>query len=415
MNYFTRVMTIAVMVTLAVLVSGDFSSVSAVGPAATGVVAKADTAEIVALNPAGMTRLKKPSWYGNPMVMYTKNTTEVTVQGVPGKREIDDDSFLFLPGLYYVRPINDKWTVGIGPNAGTGFGTTYGDEWVGRYLLDEWSLFFAGIAPSAAYRVNDKLSIGGSVSVNYSNFTLNKAVFNGLNEPDGEFEIEADGWAVGVILGVLYEFTDNTRAGLSYRSELEASNEGDPDFSDLSPARRNILEQAGILNQEISVDTNQPQALLAGFFHDFDNGWTMTVDAAWIDFSEWNIDNVTIGNTVIAKDGTEYQDIWACSVGATYDWKPKWNLRGGLAYVSSGLEDEDRTLFTRYDDMWGVGFGVKHTFGGQRSLAVDITYFQFGDGEVVIENAQLGNNVIGDITGEYDEHYGILFSISITR
>jgi long-chain fatty acid transport protein len=313
-----------------------------------------------------------------------------------------------------VSPINDRWSVGIGPNAGSGFGTTYGNNWVGRYLLDEWSSLFAGIVPSAAYRVNDKLSIGGSLSLNYSRFTLNKAVFNGLNQQDGEFELEADGWAFGFVIGVLYEFTDNTRIGMTYRSKLEASNEGTPDFSNLSQARINILNQAGIMNQEISVDTNQPQALLAGLFHDFENGWSMTIDTLLLDFSEWNIDNVTIGNTVITKDSTDYQDIWACSVGADYKWKPKWNLRGGLLYASSGLEDEDRTMFSRYDAMWGIGFGVKHSFSKQRSVAFDITYIQFGDGEVVIENAPL-NNAVGDITGEYDEHYGIMFSIPITH
>jgi long-chain fatty acid transport protein len=262
--------------------------------------------------------------------------------------------------------------------------------------------------------VNDKLSLGGSLSISYSRFSLNKAVFNGLDEADGEFELVADGWAMGFIFGLLYEFTDNTRIGLSYRSELEATNEGEPELSNLSQARTNLLNQAGVLNREISVDTNQPQALLAGLFHDFGNDWTMTVDALWLDFSEWNIDNITIGDTVIAKDGTDYKDIWACSVGAEYAWKPKWTLRGGLAYISSALEDEDRTMFSRYDAMWGVGFGVKRLFSGQRSLAVDITGFQFGDGEVHIENPLLGS-VIGDLSSEYSEHFGIMLSIAITR
>jgi long-chain fatty acid transport protein len=398
-------------------VSLHFSPAMAVGPAASGIAAKADTAETVSLNPAGMTRLDKASWYGNPMVMYTKNTTKISVDGTPEGREIEDDSVAFLPGMYYVRPINDQWSVGIGPNAGSGFGTSYGDQWVGRYILDEWSMFFGGILPSVAYRVNDHLSLGGSLSVNYSSFTMKKSVFNGLGKPDGEFELEADGWAMGFNVGGLYEFTPQTRVGWVYRSALEATNEGEPDFSNLSAERRDLLEQAGALNRNISVDTNQPQAILAGFFHDFNTGWTMTLDLAWIDFSEWNVDNVTIGDTTITKDATDYKDMWAFSMGADYAWRPNWSLRGGFLYVTSALEDEDRTLFTRYDAILAAGFGAKYLFDKQSwlsSLAVDLTYFDFGKGEVDIENASLGNRT-GDVSAEYDEHYGIMLGISITR
>ena len=410
MKYTKIVLLIFFVLVLTGLLDGVSSSVMAAGPAFTGITAKADTAETVYLNPAGMTRLKRPSFYGNPMILYTENSTEITVEGVEGKQKIDDDSFYFLPGLYYSRPLSDRWYVGIGPNAASGFGTSYGDNWPGRYILDEWSMYFIGIVPSVAYRVNNKLSLGASVSVNYSGYNLEKAVFNGPGAPDGDFELEADGWAVGGVVGLLYEFTPQTRFGIVYRSELEASNEGDPDFSGLTPARRTLLDQAGILDQEISVDTNQPQSLLAGIFHDFGNGWAITMDVMWLDFSNWNIDNVTIGDTEITKDGTDYQDIWAGSLGVTYAWKPDWTLRGGFLYLSSGVEDEDRTLFTRLDAMWAIGVGVGHQFNERRSLAVDITYFQFGDGEFKINDAPL----VGDIEGEYDKNYGLGLSISVT-
>lgn len=131
-------------------------------------------------------------------------------------------------------------------------------------------------------------------------------VGTGTGAPDGEFELETDGWAVGGVVGLLYEFTPQTRFGIAYRSEIEATNEGVPDFSGLTPARRALLDQVGILNQEISVDTSQPQSLIASIFHDFGNGWSMTLDAMWLDFSNWSIDNVTIGDTEITPDSTDY-------------------------------------------------------------------------------------------------------------
>ncbi len=381
---------------------------SAAGPAFTGIAAKADTAETVYLNPAGMSRMKEPAWYGNPQIMYMDSVTEFTVQGQKGKNKIEDDGFIFLPGLYYVRPLNDKWSFGIGPNAASGMGTTYNDTWVGRYIIKEWSQVAVGVVPSVAYRVNDRLSLGFSLSINYSLFTLEKAVFNGIGQPDGSFKLEADGIGVGGNLGLLYEVNPRTRFGMVYRSEVMAENEGTPELTGLSDARKNLLENAGVLDQKISMDTNMPQSMMVGVFHDFNNGWTMSTDVLWVDFSEYDIDNITIGDTSINKNNTtNYQDIWVSSLGADYALRPDWSIRGGILYASAGLKDEDRTLLSRFDAMWAVGGGVEHTFRSGRKTAVDLTYFQFGDGEFTVDKT-----LVGTISGKYETDYGILLGVA---
>jgi long-chain fatty acid transport protein len=392
---------------IAVILAGVSSPALAAGPAFTGLAAKADTAETVYLNPAGMSLIKKPSWYGNPQVMYTESNTEFTTGG--GKQTIEDDGFIFLPGLYYVRPLNDKWAVGIGPNAATGLGTTYNETWPGRFLIKEWSQVMIGVVPSVSYRVDENLSIGFSLSLNYALFTLEKAVLDpGVGE--GNFKLEADGIGVGGNVGLLYEVSPQTRFGIVYRSEVVAENEGTPELTGLSAATLNPLVAAGALSQDISMDTNTPQSVLVGVFHDFDNGWTMSADVLWVDFSAYEIDDITIGTTSITKNNTtNYQDIWAGSLGATYALQQDWSLRGGALYISSGLEDADRTLLSRFDAMWAIGGGVEHAFRSGRMVSVDLTYFQFGDGEFTVANIPA---VGGTISGEYETHYGVSLSVA---
>ncbi len=396
------------------LIVGLLSSVSfpifAADPAFTGLAAKADTAETVFLNPAGMTRFKEPAWYVNLQVIYTDSVTEFTVGGQSVENTIEDDGFIFLPGLYYVRPLNDKWAIGIGPNAVTGFGGTYNDTWAGRYLVEEWSLVFIGVVPSVAYRVNDKLSVGVSLSLNYSKYTLEKSVFNGVGQSDGDFELEADGIGIGGNVGLLYEVNPQTRIGVVYRSEVKSDDEGKPEFSNLSAARQSLLDNAGVLNQDISMDANKPQSVMVGVFHDFDNGWTVSSDVLWLDFSNYNIDNITIGDTSISKEGSKYKDMYGASLGATYALRSDWTLQGGVMYLSSGMDDEDRNIFARYDAMWAIGAGVEHQLKSKRKVDVDITYFQFGDGEFTNLNVP----VAGTISGEYDTHYGVALSIGVS-
>lgn len=380
----------------------------ATGPGFSGITALADSAETVATNPAGMMRLKKPSIYGNPLIFYSDSETEVTAKATGRKQTISNDSFMAMPGLYYAHPIGDRWAVGIGPNAATGLGATYNDDWAGRYLLKEWSLVFAGIAPAAAFRISDKLSVGAAVPIMYSRYTLEKAVFNlDREDGDGDFELDADGWGVGFNLGILYELSPHTRFGLAYRSKVSVTEEGKPDFSDLSEERAQLLEQFGLLNQEISVDTSTPQVVTAGLFHEFGSGWSVTLDLAWVDFSEWGLENVELGDTEINTKESDYKDIWAGSIGLNYRLTPDWGVRSGAFYLSSALDDEDRTAFSRFDEMWGLGLGVEHWLKKTRSLTFDLTYIQFGDGEFAVEGIPL----VGDIEGEYTTNYALVFGI----
>ena len=378
------------------------------GPAFSGISANADSAETVVNNPAGMTRLKQPSVYGNPLIFYTRSEDDVTVKSTGQKRTSGDESIFALPGLYYATPLGERWAVGIGPNGATGLGATFEDDWAGRYLLQKWSLAFAGIAPSVAYRVNNKLSVGASVPIMYSQFNLEKAVFNpDAPDSDGSFELKADGWGVGVSVGILYELTEQTRFGLTYRSKVSVTNKGKPELSDLTAERSELLNKFGVLNQEISMDTSTPQTVNAGMFHEFGNGWSFSLDVAWINFSDWGLEEVTIGDSTINTKPGIYNDIWATTLGVNYALTPEWMIRSGVFYVSSGQDEENRTASMRLDQMWGVGLGFEYAYRKDRSVSFDITYIQFGEGRYTVQDAP----VVGDIEGKSSTNYGLVFGI----
>lgn len=380
---------------------------SGAGPAFTGVAATADTAETAASNPAGMARLEKPSFYGSPMVIFTASETEFDSQNL-GSGSVESNSVIFVPGFYYVRPLNDKWAIGIGPGGASGLGASYGDDWAGRYLLDEWSLVFAGIAPSVSYRVNEKLSLGASVPLTYSKFSLSKSVFNGPSENDGRMEFDADGFGVGVSIGVLYEFDEFNRVGLTYNSPVTIKQEGRPEFSGLTPAREAVLDAAGVLDQEVTMDSTRPQFVVAGYFHDFGNGWSATVDGIWLDYSEMGVSDIVLGTNTLSLQGSSYQDVWGCSLGAQWRYDAAWTYKVGAGYLSAPLKEEDRTVFSRAGETFVAGAGVEYTTRTGRVYGLDVSYLQFSDGRFSVKNAPGA----GDISGEYSTNYGIAVGFS---
>ena len=395
---------LALFLVLFALTPSAFST----GPAFSGITANADSAETTVNNPAGMTRLKEGSFYGNPMVIYTKSETEINEGSTGRKSSSTDDSWIAMPGFFYATPVGDRWAVGVGPYAAMGIGSSYADNWPGRYFVQEWSLNFVGIVPSVAYRVNSKLSLGVSLPLMYSRCSLEKAVSNlqpGVS--DGKFEVDTDGFGVGVNFGVLYELTANTRFGLVYRSKVSMSHEGDPEVSGLTPARMDLLNRFGALNREISFDTSIPQSVFVGMYHDFQNKWSFSLDFLWMDFSDWGFENVEIGDSQITPRPGNYKDIWGVSLGANYELTPVWTVKGGVFYVSSALDKEDRTAFMRLDEMWGVGLGVEYKYREKRSIGLDVTYIDLGDGE-------FSQNVpgVGNISGKYTDNYALMFGIS---
>lgn len=380
---------------------------SGAGPAFTGVAATADTAETAASNPAGMARLEKSSFYGSPMVVFTTSETEFMSQNL-GSGSVKSDSVILVPGFYYVRPLNEKWAIGIGPSGASGLGSSYGDDWAGRYLLDEWSLVFAGLAPSVSYRVNEKLSLGVSVPLTYSKFSLSKAVFNGPGEKDGRMEFDADGFGVGVTVGILYEIDRFNRVGITYNSPVSIKQEGRPEFSDLSPAREAVLNTAGVLDQDVTMDSTRPQFVVAGYFHDFGNGWSATADGVWIDYSEMGVSDIVLGTNSLSLQGSNYQDVLGCSLGAQWRYNSTWAYKVGAGYLSAPLKEEDRTVFSRTGETFVVGVGAEYATGGGRVYALDISYLQFSDGRFSVKNAPGA----GDISGEYSTNYGIAIGFS---
>jgi long-chain fatty acid transport protein len=386
------------------------SSVFALGSGFSGITASADSAETVVSNPAGMTRLRQPSLYGNLMVAYSRDKDQTTVQNTGQKQSSSDDSTVLIPAFYYVHPLGERWAVGIGPDAVAGLGASFDDNWAGRYLVQNWSLSFVGLAPSAAYRVSDKLSVGLSVPIMYSRYILDKAVFNLVpGSADGSFELKADGWGVGLNVGVLYELTEYTRFGLVYRSKVSAKDEGRPNFSGLTVQRQELLNRVGALDKVISIDTSTPQIAHAGLFHDFQNKWSCTFDVVWVDFSEWGLDDVMVGDTQINMRPVHYKDIYAATVGVSYELTPKITARSGAFYVSSGQDDEDRSPSMRIDQIWGAGLGCEYAFKMHRSVALDMTYVQLGEGKYTVQDVPLAD----DIEGRYTTNYALVFGLGV--
>jgi long-chain fatty acid transport protein len=379
------------------------------GPALTGLVAQADDAESVFVAPAGMARLEGThmtvqTMFVSSLADFEVDESTTTIDGGNPNRGNDP---IVIPSLYYVREINDKWNAGISLTVPSGFGADYGSTWAGRYKTVDFSLVYVALTPAVSYRVNDKLSLGSSIGINYTEETSELKIPQPGIDGDGKMSTDMDGVGINVTLSMLYEFTEHTRAGISWTSDSDADLEGNIKLRNLSPGFDEIAEEKGIKDTNIELTNTLPQRVLAGVYHEFDSGNYFTVDGMWMKFSDFSVSDVKLNGTDIDVSAPEiYDDIWALTVGAGFPVSERLTYKIGAMYVSQAVDDDDRNFSITLDEMWGIGAGLSYQLTDDRALDLNATFLNVGEAPIDTEDK------IGRVSGENDDPYAMLVELT---
>ncbi len=357
-------------------------------------------------NPAGMSLLPTSEFIGQIGVVTTESEDTTSVSGLGLSREDNDSGVFGGPLFYYVRPLGDRWHVGLSLAVPGGFGDDYGSDSPTRYLVEEWSLAYVSLVPSLSYKLSDKWSIGVSLPVNYAGYEVENSVLN-IGEPDGEMELDADGVAVSLNVGVLYQHSDATRFGLGYRSAVDMELEGEPDFSGLSVATENLLDAAGLLDRDVEIESKLPSIVSAGVYHEFENGWGWAMDVGRIRWSEFKLTEFGFLNGTLFQQDPDYDDAWAGSTGVSVPLNDQWTLGLGIAFMDSPVDKDTRTFAFRTDETWVFGAGFEYDRGNGRTVTFNLNYMDLGAGR--IESPPVP--VLGNLSAKYDEHWGLIFDL----
>jgi long-chain fatty acid transport protein len=381
-------------------------SVQAKRPGFSGLTALADSPDTAFWNPAGITRVPE-SLKLQLVTAYSNSDFEVEEATFAGGDPHRLDSVNFIPGVYYIKPLNDKWVYGLSVNVPSGFGSDYGSSWSGRYLSQETSLVFLAINNSLAYRWDEDLSFAGGIQVMYVSSESKARVDNIGPRGDGRVKLEEDGVGAGFTLSSLYELSPETRFGITYRSETKVDLDGTPEFKNIDNLYLAALNDQGLLGQEVDVDFKVPQQLQLGLFHQLNDRYSVTADIFWIDMSEFGVTSVSAGPDHVSVEST-FKDTYLTSIGLGYRWDNRTQLNVGIGYMKSPVDDDDRSLYLPLDDLWIFGVGVERELKNGDIITVNFEYVDIGEAPVDQENSTL----TGRVKGEYHNNYAALLDIS---
>lgn len=129
--------------------------------------------------------------------------------------------------------------------------------------------------PSVAYKQH-WLSVGVGLTINYG--SLNTLELKAPNPAETKVKIDGDDWAFGFIGGVLVDFSDQSRLGVTYRSKTKYEFDGD-------------LKTSGGALGGVNVDSTAtiefPQMVAAHFYHELNDQFAILAQADWEDWSSF--------------------------------------------------------------------------------------------------------------------------------
>lgn len=413
-------------------------SVSGLGSAFAGAAAHAEDATTVFFNPAGMTRLQGTQFIAGTHIVIpsakfkNEGSTHVLqgLTGVPllGNNGGDAGVAAGVPHVYLTHKLSDRVTVGIGVNVPFGLETDYKDKWVGRYHALNSEVMTMNINPSFAIKVNDHLSIGGGLSFQYINADLSNAIdfgtldasgfFAPLGIPagalglspqgaDGFVDFSGNTWGFGYNIGALYEFNQNTRVGIAYRSQIRQSLDGKADFSRV-PAG---LAAAPLFKDgDIEADITLPDNLSLSVYHRFNSRLALLADVTWTNWSVFDelrieFDNPFQPDAVVT---TKWDDNFRYSLGLVYMPHEQWTIRTGVAFDETAIPDaEHRTPRIPGADRFWIAAGAGYRLFS--NFTIDVGYAHLFVDDPKIGKIPAGEDAVrGGLTGTYDANVNII-------
>ena len=339
-------------------------------------------------NPAGMTAINEDHIVTGLMVIAPKVEFDSDVAEAGGSDGGNAGEAVGVPSFFYTHVLSDNTRLGFSVVAPIGGGIDYGDNFVGRYAIQNVSLAGIGFTPSFAYKVDDRLSLGIGVSAIYTILEQDIAI-NTPGPGDGKAKFEdLDDWGYQGILSLTYQLTTDSLLGVVYRSEMDVDLDGDLKIRGLA---------VNPSTQSVDISWKNPQRLDVGLEHNLDKQKTLVFNLGWQDWSRFSKNSIGIDPAgAQVKVDRQWDDTW--NIGAAYkqklDTESLYTL--GISYESSPVKDKYRTFDFPVDEIWKLA--GSYVWKGEKNLdySVGATLYMMGDAK--IDQTSQGVRA----TGEFD-------------
>lgn len=358
------------------------------GRAMAGAGIVGDDLSAVHYNPAGMTLLSGTRMQATG----TWVAVNLDYEGNYGQSENGRLKGQTIPAGFITHQINDSLWAGLGLTVPYGMGTEFGEGWEGRERGTESMILTFDINPNLAWKVNEKLSVGGGISLQYAKAEL------GMGMGPMQANVKGDSWAWGWNVGLMFQPVETVRLGLAYRSHIAHNAEGHTDVKGLQNP-----------TSDMKVRIKTPDTVTLSATWEATDALRLSGTARWSKWSNFrtlDVQNLDLAGTKLGTTVVEnnWDDTWFFSVGADYKLNGQWTVRGGVAYDQGPVENQYRmAVIPDTDRVWFSG-GASYKYTDNLTFDFGATYIK-GVGDT-----DLYDKVGGKKIGEFKSLDSYIFS-----
>ena len=261
-----------------------------------------------------------------------------------------------LPYAYYNQKLDSETAVGMAVNTPFGLSSDYQDGWVGRYQALYSELQTVNFNPSLSRRLTPSIAVGAGLNLQYARAEFSSAVDFGSilasqgvpgimpQMLDGKATIKGDDWGWGYNAGIMLQPSESSTVGLTYRSEISYTLEGDATFD--VPEQVAPLQSAGLFSDsDVRCDITMPESVSLGAAQKLLSNLTLKAEITWTRWSRYQELRIRYdSNQPDSVTEQKWNDVFRYALGLNYDVGSKWTVRLGTAYDESPVPDaEHRT------------------------------------------------------------------------
>lgn len=320
-----------------------------------------------------------------------------------------------IPHGYISHQLTDNMWIGLAMTVPFGMGTEYKDGWAWNNRGISAEVLTFDFNPNVAWKVSDKLSLGAGMSIQYAAADLkmrNSMNMDGVPVPiKFNSEVDADSFAWGFNVGMMWSPLENLRFGLSYRSRINHNADGDLELTDFNPA-----QIAGSVPNTMSASAtiSTPAWLMATAAWDVNDLLSLYATFRWTDwssFKELEIKN-DLKPSVVHNN---WQDTYLVSVGADLRFTNWWTFRAGIGYETSAVDDPKyRTaIIPDADRLW---LALGSSFKATENMQIDVSAaWLHGIGERNLWSSDGSNPAEGtpEKVGKFEDLDAYLFGVQL--
>ncbi|MGL4979049.1 MAG: outer membrane protein transport protein, partial [Plesiomonas sp.] len=288
-------------------------SATGLGRAFAGEAAMADNASAQTRNPALLTRFTAPQLSAGAIYVKPDIKLEGTATSFinPAKHistsanNVAGDAW--VPNAYFAMPLNDRWFAGLAINSNYGLSTDVESGFAATQFGNHTSVTTVEINPNIAYKLNDQWQLGagiryitgeGSIGATIPGYFPDKTtIIPNKNTP---IVIPARGTSLKYMegndhdfawnVGAVWQPTEQTRIGASYRSEVKLDLTGHANGLAYNPTNPN-KKMAGVLPLTL------PATAELAAVHALNSQWAIHSSLNWTQWSKFaslvaNIDGI---------------------------------------------------------------------------------------------------------------------------